>query len=67
MLSPDSALIASGSDDKTVMVWESATGCRVHTVRTHSRPVAAVCFSPDGAIIASGSEDKTVATFAISK
>ena len=59
--SPDGTRIASGSDDKTVRVWDAATGQPVGPPLTgHTDSVTSVAFSPDGHRIASGSDDKTV-------
>ena len=46
--------------DKTVRVWEAATGRARHTLEGHSNGVRSVAWSPDGASLASGSDDKTV-------
>ena len=56
--SPDGKRIASGSDDKTIKVWDAATGAEVMTLRAHER--SRVTFSPDGRRIVSGSDDKTI-------
>jgi hypothetical protein len=58
--SPDGQLVASGSVDRTVKVWEARTGQRVADWLGHNSPVASVCFSPDGQLVASGSWDGTV-------
>ncbi|KAK0632942.1 hypothetical protein B0T14DRAFT_542129 [Immersiella caudata] len=58
--SPDSKLIASGSYDKTVKIWDVATGACTQTLEGHSHGVRSVTFSPDSKLIASGSYDKTV-------
>ena len=58
--SPDGKQLASGSLDKTVRVWDVATGATLQILEGHSSVVDAVAFSPDGKQLASGSSDKTV-------
>ncbi len=52
--------IASGSDDKTVKIWDLATGQCSATLSGHGNSVTAVAWSADGSRIASGSYDETV-------
>lgn len=58
--SPDGAKVASGSRDKTVKIWDAATGKELVTLKGHESTVNSVAFSPDGTRVASGSCDKTV-------
>ncbi|KAI3113559.1 hypothetical protein CBS147330_9834 [Penicillium roqueforti] len=58
--SPDSRLLASGSVDNTVRLWDTATGSLQQTLEGHSAPVWSVAFSPDGRMLASGSDDNIV-------
>ncbi|BCR98241.1 uncharacterized protein AKAW2_31560S [Aspergillus luchuensis] len=53
-------LLASGSRDKTIKLWDAATGALEHTLEGHSDPVYSVAFSNNGQLLASGSYDKTI-------
>ena len=52
-------LLASGSCDKTVRIWDVKSGEGVRTLEGHSRAVYSVC-GLEGGLLASGSDDKTV-------
>jgi len=58
--SPDGKQLASASADKTVRLWDAATGAALQTLEGHSDWVRAVAFSPDGKQLASASADETI-------
>ena len=58
--SPDGRTLASGSHDKTIKLWDAATGQALRTLAGHSSIVESVVFSPDGKTLASGSDGNTI-------
>jgi WD40 repeat protein len=58
--SGDGKTLASASQDKTVRLWEVATGKNKLTLKGHTDSVYVVAISPDGKTVASGGEDGTV-------
>jgi len=58
--SPDGKQIISGSSDRTIKLWDVATGREIRTFSGHTDLVRSAVFSPDGKQILSGSSDKTV-------
>ncbi|OJJ65577.1 hypothetical protein ASPBRDRAFT_201704 [Aspergillus brasiliensis CBS 101740] len=58
--SGDGQLLASGSKDSTIKLWDAATGTLKHTLEGHSWSVTSVAFSNNGQLLASGSDDSTI-------
>ena len=56
---PDGVTIATCGGDRTVRLWDVATGAARRTLRGHTDRVNAVRFAPDGRRVASGSDDGT--------
>jgi WD40 repeat protein len=53
-------VVASGSKDASVRIWDVASGKQVRELNGHTEEVRAITFSPDGKLVATGSEDETI-------
>ncbi len=58
--SPDGSLALSGSADKTLKLWDVASGRELRSFAGHTEGVSSVAFSPDGGLALSGSFDNTL-------
>ena len=65
--SPDGKTLASGSWDKTIRLWDVATGKNTASLKGHTLEVLSVAYSPDGKTLASGSDDQTVRLWDVAK
>lgn len=60
LFSPDGKMLATGSGDTTVRVWDLNTETPRFTLKGHRNWVQHVAFSPDSQLLISGGMDKTV-------
>ncbi|MHA2475104.1 MAG: WD40 repeat domain-containing protein, partial [Promethearchaeota archaeon] len=52
--------IISGSDDKTLKIWNFSTGNLIRTIEAHNQPILSVAISLDDTYIFSGSSDNLI-------
>lgn len=58
--SRDGKLLASGSVEGVINLWDVASGAQLRSLEGHSSLVTSVAFSPDGRVLVSGSYDKSI-------
>jgi WD40 repeat protein len=56
----DGKLIASGSHDQTLKIWDVKSRRELATLRGHTLPVICVAWAPGGEILATGGWDRSV-------
>ncbi len=59
-LSQDGQILASGSADQTIKIWDLAAGKLLRTLQGHTAPVWSVALSRDGKTLVSGSADHSI-------
>lgn len=61
--SPDGKLLASGSRDSEINIWDTATWQKLRTLKGIDKAVNSVVFNPDGKILASAGNDAAISLF----
>ena len=64
--SPSGKILASGSTDQRVRLWDITTGKLLHTFSSHTSKISALAFARDD-VLASGSSDGTVFIWDLNK
>ena len=59
-ISPDGSMVAAGSLDSVIRIWEVSSGILLDSLRGHRDSVYSVAFTPDGKSIISGSLDRSL-------
>ncbi|WP_236242533.1 NB-ARC domain-containing protein [Streptomyces sp. CC228A] len=59
-VAPDGTWLATASEDRTVRIWDSATGRETACLTGHTGKVRWVAIAPDGTWLASAGDDRTV-------
>ncbi|MCH8924326.1 MAG: hypothetical protein IIA67_14400, partial [Planctomycetes bacterium] len=57
---PTGKMLASGGEDRNIILWSTVTLKRLVTLQGHSGTVRSLAFSPDGTMLASGGDDGAV-------
>ena len=57
---PTGKMLASGGEDRNIILWSTVTMKRLVTLQGHNGTVRSLAFSPDGTMLASGGDDRAV-------
>ncbi len=66
-IGPNGYILVSGSQDKTLKIWNLKTGQLLYQLTGHEAAIASVAMSPNGRKIVSGSLDRTLIAWNLNK
>lgn len=66
VFSPTGQILASGSQDGIICLWDVSSGVLLHILKGHHKTVAGLTFAPSGHILTSGSDDHTTRFWGLS-
>ncbi|MDA1015402.1 MAG: hypothetical protein O3A00_13245, partial [Planctomycetota bacterium] len=66
VLSPNGEMLATGSYDKKILLWNAKTGTLIREIAGHNDAVYDLAFSPDNTLLSSASGDETVKIWQVS-
>jgi WD40 repeat protein len=66
IFSPDDALVATVSKDKTAKIWQATDGKELFTLKGHEDTIVSCDFSRDGSLLVTASLDKTAKIWKVS-
>lgn len=66
-IGPQGYIVITGSDDKTIKLWNVKTGQLLHRFFGHTAEIYGIAISPDGKRIISGGDDRTILAWNLPK
>ncbi len=64
-ISADGRIAVSGSEDRTVRLWDTASGDCLRTLTGHTDDLESVAISGDAGVVVSASRDRTLRAWAL--